>query len=281
MHISPVATMPYATRVAREQHAYDEAGLRRQTYEAVLSHTEHLYREHRIALAGRILRGHAVATALEIGCKTWADFLGRNGVFPRELDCINISESEMALGRQRLGETALRPRFRLMDAHALDYPDRHFDLVFGTGILHHLDLERALAEIARVLKPDGIVLFGEPLDTNPVGRVVRALTPRARTADERALRKPELARIARTFACTFHFEQSSRSRPASSRAACAPRPTTRSPAPPTAPTSSCAPTSPPSPPTSARSSSRADHKRIEHGRLSRDPGTTLGQLTGA
>ena len=200
-------TRDRALRVAREQHAYDEAGLRRQTYEAVLSHTEHLYREHRIALAGRILRGHAVATALEIGCKTWADFLGRNGVFPRELDCINISESEMALGRQRLGETALRPRFRLMDAHALDYPDRHFDLVFGTGILHHLDLERALAEIARVLKPDGIVLFGEPLDTNPVGRVVRALTPRARTADERALRKPELARIARTFACTFHFEQ--------------------------------------------------------------------------
>lgn len=196
----------HASRVEREQHAYEE-GLRRQTYEAVLSHTEHLYRERRIALAGQILRGHRIETALEIGCKTWADFLGRHRIFPDELYCINISENEMAVGKQRLGETPLVPTFMMMDAHRLEFPDHHFDVVFGTGILHHLDLDRALAEISRVLKPDGIFLFGEPLDTNPVGRLIRQLTPKARTADERALRQPELARIAKKFACEFHFEQ--------------------------------------------------------------------------
>lgn len=194
------------SRVEREQHAYEE-GLRRQTYETVLSHTEHLYRERRIALAGQILKKHRIETALEIGCKTWADFLGRHGIFPRELYCINISENEMAVGKQRMGETALAPQFIIMDAHRLDFPDKHFDAVFGTGILHHLDLDRALTEIARVLKPGGIFLFGEPLDNNPVGRLIRRLTPKARTDDERALRQPELALISKKFDCKFYFEQ--------------------------------------------------------------------------
>lgn len=206
MDANSAATEDQLSRVEREQHAYEE-GLRRQTYESVLGHTEYLYRERRIALAKQILSQHRIDTALEIGCKTWADFLGRNGIFPKELYCINISENEMAVGKQRLGETALAPTFMMMDAHKLDFPDHHFDVVFGTGILHHLDLDRALSEISRVLKPDGILLFGEPLDNNPVGRLIRLLTPRARTADERALRKSALARISEQFACTFYFEQ--------------------------------------------------------------------------
>ena len=206
MQGNPAATEDHASRVEREQHAYEE-GLRRQTYELVLGHTEHLYRERRIALAGQILHGHRIDAALEIGCKTWPDFLGRNGIFPKELYCINISENEMAVGKQRLGETALSPKFMIMDAHRLEFPDNHFDVVFGTGILHHLELDRALAEISRVLKPDGILLFGEPLDNNPIGRFIRQLTPRARTADERALRHDALARIGQRFACKFHFEQ--------------------------------------------------------------------------
>lgn len=206
MQENAAVTKDQTSRVEREQHAYEE-GLRRQTYEAVLSHTEHLYRERRIALAGQILKRHRIKTALEIGCKTWPDFLGRHGIFPKELYCINISENEMAVGKQRLGETALAPKFIIMDAHRLDFPDQYFDVVFGTGILHHLDLDRALSEIARVLKSDGIFLFGEPLDNNPVGRLIRQLTPNARTDDERALRQPELTRITQEFACKLYFEQ--------------------------------------------------------------------------
>lgn len=206
MHAESSAAEERSSRVEREQHAYEE-GLRRQRYETVLSHSEYQYRERRIALAGQILTKRQIDTALEVGCKTWPDFLGRHGIMPKELYCINISENEMAVGKQRLGETALAPTFMMMDAHQLEFPDHHFDVVFGTGILHHLDLDRALAEIARVLKPDGIMLFGEPLDTNPVGRLIRRLTPEARTADERALRQETLARIAERFDCDFYFEQ--------------------------------------------------------------------------
>ena len=49
-------------------------------------------------------------------------------------------------------------------AEALPFEDESFDLVFGHAVLHHIpDLERALAEFKRVLRPGGAIAFcGEP-----------------------------------------------------------------------------------------------------------------------
>jgi SAM-dependent methyltransferase len=48
----------------------------------------------------------------------------------------------------------------------MSFPDDSFDLVFGSGIIHHLDIDRALGEIARVLRPGGRAVFVEPLGLN-------------------------------------------------------------------------------------------------------------------
>ncbi len=86
-----------------------------------------------------------------------------------------------------------------MDAHHLEFPDNTFDIVFGTGILHHLDFETALREIFRVLKKDGEMVFLEPLGRNPVGKLVRRLTPDARTRDEKPLDKQHFRILERYF----------------------------------------------------------------------------------
>jgi ubiquinone/menaquinone biosynthesis C-methylase UbiE len=94
-----------------------------------------------------------------------------------------------------------------MDAHKLHFPDNTFDVVYGAGILHHLDFERALLEFSRVLKRGGAVVFREPLALNPVAMIVRWLTPHARTVDEQPLRLKELALCKKLFDTTLHFEQ--------------------------------------------------------------------------
>jgi SAM-dependent methyltransferase len=50
------------------------------------------------------------------------------------------------------------------DAETLPFADESFDLVFGHAVLHHLpDLDRALSEFRRVLRPGGTIAFcGEP-----------------------------------------------------------------------------------------------------------------------
>ena len=46
------------------------------------------------------------------------------------------------------------------DAEALPYPDDYFDLVCGHAVLHHIpDLDLAMQEILRVLKPGGRFVF--------------------------------------------------------------------------------------------------------------------------
>jgi SAM-dependent methyltransferase len=50
------------------------------------------------------------------------------------------------------------------DAEDLPFPDQSFDVVFGHAVLHHVpNLDRALAEFRRVLRPGGAIAFcGEP-----------------------------------------------------------------------------------------------------------------------
>lgn len=54
-----------------------------------------------------------------------------------------------------------RVRLERADVHALPFDDASFDLVCGmTAVEHFTDLERAVAEMVRVLRPGGIVMHG-------------------------------------------------------------------------------------------------------------------------
>ena len=86
--------------------------------------------------------------------------------------------------------------YHVMDAERLEFPDDSFDVVCGNGILHHLDLDRAYGQIARVLDPVGSAVFTEPLGHNPLINLYRRLTPEQRTADEHPLRMSDV-RLAR------------------------------------------------------------------------------------
>ena len=66
-----------------------------------------------------------------------------------------------ASGSEALSITDVdRPTFRLMSAGELDFPDESFDAVFHSTLLHWTpDPQQAIQEMARVLKPGGLV-FG-------------------------------------------------------------------------------------------------------------------------
>ena len=82
--------------------------------------------------------------------------------------------------------------FQVMDAHKLDFPNNKFDIIAGNGILHHLDAHTALKEIYRVLKLGGRIILQEPLADNPLLKVFRLLTPKARTVDEKPFSQSDL-----------------------------------------------------------------------------------------
>jgi len=76
-----------------------------------------------------------------------------------------------------LGRT-LRPTIRFEEGHAesLPFPDGSFDRVVSVVAFHHIeDQDKALAEMRRVLRPDGRLVVVEMAKSHAPGTVARSL----------------------------------------------------------------------------------------------------------
>ncbi|QWV91952.1 class I SAM-dependent methyltransferase [Geomonas oryzisoli] len=99
---------------------------------------------------------------------------------------IDISDESVktAEAEAKKAGVADRTNFSVMDAEELQFPDNTFDVILCSGVLHHLDLDNAYPELARVLKPGGLIICGEALGYNPIISLYRKMTPHLRTAWE-------------------------------------------------------------------------------------------------
>lgn len=101
---------------------------------------------------------------LEIGCGRG---VGTEIIFERfgarEVHAFDIDAEMIELARARLSAYASeRLRLFVGDAVVIDADNQAYDAVFDFGIIHHVpDWRRALAEVARVLRPGGRFFFEE------------------------------------------------------------------------------------------------------------------------
>lgn len=72
------------------------------------------------------------------------------------------------------------------DAENTLLPESSIDCIICSGMLHHLDLDKAFPELQRILAPGGKILAIEALDYNPFIKLYRYITPEMRTEWEKA-----------------------------------------------------------------------------------------------
>jgi SAM-dependent methyltransferase len=148
------------------------------------------------------------STVLEYGCGDGANFN-----FYKSLKCdfygIDISSEAIKKAGAAATSQGLQCKYSVADAENTNFESDFFDLVLGSGILHHLDIDKSLAELSRVTKQTGCCVFFEPLGHNPLVNMFRALTPKVRSQDEHPLRDRDLETMKRYFAIVdisyFHF----------------------------------------------------------------------------
>jgi len=136
---------------------------------------------------------------LEYGCGQGGRsfLLARNSadVTGIDISSVAVEKSREKAKRENLGSI----KFLVMDAESLEFEDNSFDVIFGSGILHHLNLKKAFREISRTLRPDGSAIFIEPLGHNPLINLYRKKTPSLRTRDEHPLRVEDIKTAERYF----------------------------------------------------------------------------------
>lgn len=191
-------------RVERERQAVDESELVKHV-KGLRTRFRHVFlcpavleaeRRRERLLAGLI----PDAVVMDYGCYDGGHEFWRWG--SKRLVGVDISDTAIAEANRLYGD---KGEFLVADAHDLSrFPDGSFDLVVGNGILHHLDLRLAIPEVSRLLRPGGSAVFLEPLGDNPLAKLFRRLTPKARTADERPLSRADITAADALFSQSRH-----------------------------------------------------------------------------
>ena len=100
---------------------------------------------------------------LEIGCGTGLFTEKVKQLTACELIAVDISEDLLAVAKAKLPHL----EFKVEDAMNLSFVNEHFSAVYGSSVLHHLNIEKSLQELFRVLGKGGRIVFAEPNMLNP------------------------------------------------------------------------------------------------------------------
>lgn len=112
---------------------------------------------------------------------------GENSIYVAQLgskvDAIDISPEGISNARDLSSSLGLQQlcTFHVMDGENMTFPNNTFDIAVEYGALHHVELDTALKELSRVLKPAGEMICIEALRHNPLIHAYRKRTPHLRT----------------------------------------------------------------------------------------------------
>ena len=121
---------------------------------------------------------------LDYGCGVGSVTQKVSKLNPSKLFGIDISEVSINKAIEEAKKLNLKINYSVDNCEKTKFEAETFDLVFGSGILHHLNLEKSVDEINRILKNNGEMIFLEPLGTNPLINFYRKFTPKSRSIDE-------------------------------------------------------------------------------------------------
>lgn len=97
---------------------------------------------------------------LDVGCGTGSSVVDFKKLFGRRADVVGLDvvALQLDLGKKKLKEHGVVGDLVYYDGQQFPFSDNSFDAVYSSDVLGHVpDVELWLAEVARVLKPGGVI----------------------------------------------------------------------------------------------------------------------------
>jgi ubiquinone/menaquinone biosynthesis C-methylase UbiE len=129
---------------------------------------------------------------LEVGCGNGAALTHLAHTFGLDVTGVDLDPDQIKAAAQAANGLP-SARFLVSDATKLSLPDDRFDIVYTNKTTHHIaDWPNALAEMARVLKPGGHLIYSD--FTAPFGRRLPTRRGVDTTADSHELERTRYTR---------------------------------------------------------------------------------------
>jgi ubiquinone/menaquinone biosynthesis C-methylase UbiE len=112
---------------------------------------------------------------LDVGCGNGAAPIAVAQTFGLKVTGVDIDSEQIALAQAAALEVP-GTQFMTMDGRSLPFEHSRFDIVFSNKVTHHIpDWQAALAEMVRVLKADGHLLYSDLALPAPLARLGEAI----------------------------------------------------------------------------------------------------------
>jgi 2-polyprenyl-3-methyl-5-hydroxy-6-metoxy-1,4-benzoquinol methylase len=128
--------------------------------------------EYAYNLLGNI-RGKVV---LDFGCGSGENLIPliRRGAHVIGID---ISPDLIDLAKRRVQDAQMVADLRVRSAYETELPDHSVDVIFCMALIHHLEIPRVQAEMARILSAGGYIVVQEPIRFSKFYNRLRGILP--------------------------------------------------------------------------------------------------------
>lgn len=128
---------------------------------------------------------------LDLGCGAGeaAVYFAKKGA---DVTAVDVSDGMLNMVKRVAERHNVNLQTKQSYSHKIDFNDETFDIVYAANLLHHVDIEKTIKEIHRVLKKDGVFVSWDPLAYNPIINIYRWIAIKVRTEDEHPLRWKDL-----------------------------------------------------------------------------------------
>jgi ubiquinone/menaquinone biosynthesis C-methylase UbiE len=88
---------------------------------------------------------------------------------------IDISSKSIKVANDLSKKNKLNATYQVMDCENLTFEDNRFNIIYDFGTFSSLDMDKALPELIRVMRPDAYIVSIETLGNNPILKLKRRL----------------------------------------------------------------------------------------------------------